>query len=199
VDISLYEISGKRNIRKPVRRRGSIRAMEGRVFKWSCFGLAAAVCAVLLYMLNDMRVTVKAQLPQILANLNTTTTTLAALSKDINSFRDLAGMVDTPQDRSLVVYADSILDFLEAQQTGKIGLTKIVGDGLKDVVTASEWARDSRKEALWLTFRASTKKELLDRIAKNKFGSDFYFTGPGIEPMKLIDFLRNNHPESKGL
>ena len=91
--------------------------MEARVFKWSCFGLAAAVSAVLLYMLNDMRVeirrtndTVNAHLPQILANVNTATTTLAALSKDINSFRDLAGMVDTPQDRSLVVYADSILD-----------------------------------------------------------------------------------------
>ena len=180
--------------------------MEARIFKWSCFGLAAVVCAVLLYLLNDMRTeirrtndTVNAHLPQILANVNTATQTLAAVSKDINSFRDLAGLVDTPQDRSLVVYADSILDFLEQQTTGQIGLTKIVGKGLKDTMTAAEWARDSRKEALWLTFRASTKKELLERMGKNKFGSDFYFTAPGIEPMTLIDFLESNHPESKGL
>ena len=180
--------------------------MEARIFKWSCFGLAAGVCAVLLFLLNDMRVqirrtneTVNAHLPQILANVNTATQTLAAVSKDINSFRDLAGLVDTPQDRSLVVYADSILDFLEQQTTGQIGLTKLVGKGLKDVVSAADWARDSRKEALWLTFRASTKKELLERIGKNKFGSDFYFTAPGIEPMTLMDFLKNNHPASKGI
>ena len=180
--------------------------MDGRLFKWSCFGLAAVVCAVLLYLLNDMRTeirrtndTVNAHLPQILANVNTATQTLAAVSKDINAFRDLAGLVDTPQDRSLVIYADSILDFLEQQTTGQIGLTKIVGKGLKDVVTAAEWARDSRKEALWLTFRASTKKELLERMGKNKFGSDWYFTAPGIEPMPLSKFLEANHPESKGL
>lgn len=173
--------------------------MEARVFKWSCFGLAAAVSVVVLWMVNDMRATVKAQLPQILANVSTTTTTLAAVSKDIEAFRKLAGFVDTPQDRSLVVYADSILSFLEAQPEGKIGLTKIVGNGLKDVVTAAEWAHDSRKEALWLTFRAATKKELLDRLSKNKFGSDWYFAAPGIEPMKLAEFLKNNHPDSKGL
>jgi hypothetical protein len=180
--------------------------MEARVFKWSCFGLAAVVCAALLYLLNDMRLeirrtnqTVNAHLPQILTNVNTATTTLAALSKDINAFRDLAGMVDMPNDRSLVAYADSILDFLEKQPNGQIGLEKLVGKGLKDVVSSADWARDSRKEGLWLTFRASTKQELLDRIAKNKFGSDWYFTAPGIEPMKLIDFLKSNHPDSKGL
>lgn len=180
--------------------------MEARVFKWSCLGLATVVCAVMLYLLNDMRGeirrtndTVNAHLPQILANVNTATTTLAAVSKDINSFRDLAGLVDTPQDRSLVVYADSILDFLEQQTTGQIGVTKVVGSGLKDLVTAPDWARDARKEALWLTFRASTKEELLQRIGQTKFGSDWYFVAPGIAPTKLIDFLRNNHLASKGL
>jgi hypothetical protein len=180
--------------------------MEARLFKWSCFGLAAVVCAVLLYLLNDMRTeirrtnqTVNAHLPQILANVNTATTTLAAVSKDINAFRDLAGLVDTPQDRSLVVYADSILDFLEQQPEGQIGLSKTFGQGMKDVVPSAAWARDSRKEALWLTFRASTKAELLQRIGKNKFGSDFYYTAPGIAPMTLIEFLELNHPPSKGL
>src|SRR5688572_19751351 len=180
--------------------------MEGRLFKWSCFALAAIVCGVLLFLLNDLRselkrtnATVNAHLPQIVANVNTATATLAAVSKDINSFRDLAGLVDTPTDRSIVVYADSILDFLEAQPQGQIGLDKLTGKGLKDVISSAEWARASRKEALWQTFRASTKAELLDRMAKNKYGSDWYFTAPGIEPIKMIDFLRANHPESKGL
>ncbi len=181
--------------------------MEARVFKWFCFGLAAIVCAVLLYLLDDTRKEIRrtneavnAHLPQILANVNVATATLADVSKDINAFRDLAGLTGGGvQDRSLVVYADGILDFLEQQPQGQIGLSKIVGKGLKDVITSAEWARDSRKEALWLTFRASTKKELLERLGKNKFGSDWYFTAPGIEPMPLIEFLRLNHTASKGL
>ena len=178
--------------------------MEARVFKWSCFGLAAVACGFLLYLLYDLRnelkrtnETVNAHLPQIVANVHTATATLAAVSKDINSFRDLAGLVDNEKERSLVVYADSILDFLESQPQGQIGLAKITGSGLKDLVSAAEWARDSRKEALWQTFRASTKQELLERMAKNKFGSDWYFTAPGIAPVKLVEFLRLNHPESK--
>ena len=178
--------------------------MEGRLFKWSCLVLAAGVCAVLLYLLNDLRselkrtnATVNAHLPQIVANVHAATATLAAVSKDIESFRDLAGLVDTQKERSLVTYADSILDFLEAQPEGKIGLSKLTGKGLKDVVSSAEWAHGARKEALWQTFRASTKQELLERLAKNRFGSDWYFTAPGIEPMTLLDFLRNNHPESK--
>jgi len=181
--------------------------MEARIFKWSCLGLAAVACAAALYMLNDMRQeirrtndTVNAHLPQILANAKTATVTLADVSKDINAFRDLAGLTGSgTQDRSLVAYADSVLDFLEKQPQGQIGLSKLVGKGLKDVITSAEWARDTRKEALWLTFRASTKKELLERISKNKFGSEWYFTAPGKEPITLVEFLRLNHPESKGL
>ncbi|HLL21026.1 MAG TPA: hypothetical protein VK427_02795 [Kofleriaceae bacterium] len=180
--------------------------MEARIFKWSCLAVAAVTCGFLLYLLNDMRrelhrtnETINTHLPQILANVNTATTTLAAVSKDINSFRDLAGMVDTPQDRSLVAYADSILDFLEQQTTGQIGLTKVVGSGLKDVVTAAEWARAARKEALWLTFRASTRAELLERLGKTKFGSDWYYLAPGIAPTKLVDFLVANHLDSKSV
>jgi hypothetical protein len=181
--------------------------MEARVFKWSCFGLAAVVCAVMIYMVDDMRrelrhtnETVNAHLPQILSNVNAATTTLAAVSNDINAFRDLAGLADAAgQDRSLVVYADSVLDFLGQQPQGQIGLGKLVGNGLKDLIPSADWARDTRKEALWLTVRASTKQEVLERIAKNKFGSSWYFTAPGIEPITLIEFLRLNHSPSKGL
>ena len=180
--------------------------MEARVFKWSCLGIATVFAAVLLYLANDMRnelartnAMVDEHLPQILANMKTITSTLADVSKDVQSFRNLAGLVDAPSDKSLVAYADSVLDFLEQQPAGKIGLAKLVGSGMKDVADASQWARDSRKEALWLTLRASTKAELLDRLSKNKFGSDWMYFAPGIDPMPLRDFLRLNHPESKGL
>lgn len=181
-------------------------AMESRVFRWSCFGLAALAAAALLWMLDDLRREVKRtnaivdeHLPAVLANVKQGTETLAHLSKDIEGLRDLAGIASGPRDRSLVVYADSILDFLDQQQ-GQIGLDKLMSKGMKDTVPVKDWVTGARKEALWLTFRANSKAELLDRLGKNKFGSAWYFapTGGG-QPVPLIDFIKQNHPDSRTL
>jgi hypothetical protein len=179
--------------------------MEARIFKWSCLAIATAASAAMLWMLNDMRREVKRtnevvgeRLPQILENVQKGTDTLARVSKDIDSLRDLAGISDVAKDRSLVVYADSILDFLE-KQSGQIGLAKVVGNGMKDLIPVQDWARDARKEALWLTVRASTKGELLERLGKNKFGSDWYFAPTSGEPLTLINFLKSSHPDSRSI
>lgn len=175
------------------------------MFKWVCLVVAVAAVAVLLWMINDMRMEVKhtnetvgQRLPQILDNVQKGTDTLARVSKDIDAMRDLLGVADGVKERSLLVYADSVLDFLE-KQTGQIGLEKTLGKGHKDLIPAADWARDARKEGLWLTFRARTKAELLERLAKNKFGSDWWFVPATGEPSKLIDLLRRDHPDSKGL
>jgi hypothetical protein len=175
------------------------------MFRWACFGLAAIAVAALLWMLNDLRVEVKhtnaivaEHLPAVLANVKQGTETLAHLSKDIEGMRDLAGIANGPRDRSLVVYADSILDFLD-QQKGQIGLEKLVGKGLKDTVPVQDWVTGARKEALWLTFRANSKAELLDRLGKNKFGAAWYFAPATGEPVQLIEFLKQNHADSKAL
>jgi hypothetical protein len=180
--------------------------MEQRAFKWCGLGLATIACGMLIYLLNDMRLElrrtnaiVNQHLPQIVANVNTATATLANVSKDIESFRDLAGFANVPTDRSLVTYADSLLDFLEAQPGAQVGVTKLVGSGITDLVPAAAWVRAARKEALWLSIRASTKAELLDRISKTKFGSNWMFVGSGMPAMTLAEFLRSNHPDSKGL
>ena len=47
---------------------------------------------------------------------------------------------------------------------------KLIGSGLKDLMPAAEWTTGARKEALWLSFRARSKRELLERITKNRFG-----------------------------
>ena len=116
------------------------------MFRWACFGLAAVAAAILLWMLNDLRLEVKRtnaivaeHLPAVLANVKQGTETLAHLSKDIEGMRDLAGIAGGPRDRSLVVYADSVLDFLD-QQKGQIGLEKLVGKGLKDIVAVQDWS-----------------------------------------------------------
>ncbi|MEO8704494.1 MAG: hypothetical protein ABI867_30855 [Kofleriaceae bacterium] len=179
--------------------------MESRVFRWACLVLATAAVAAILWMLNDMRLEVKRtnetvgeRLPQILDNVKAGTDTLARVSKDIDAMRDLLGIADGVKERSLMVYADSILDFLE-KQPGQIGLTKTIGSGYKELIPAADWSRDARKEGLWLTFRAKTKAELLDRLAKTKFGSDWWFVPTTGEASKISDLLKNHHPESKGL
>lgn len=179
--------------------------MESRVFRWSCFALATLAIAALLWMVNDLRVEAKrtnamvsAQLPAVLHNVKIATDTLAHVAKDIESLRDLTGLASAPGDRSLVQYADSVLDFLETQQ-GTIGRTKVIGQGLKDVVPAQDWVTGARKEALWLSFRASSKQELLDRLGKTKFGEHWMFAPPAGPPVPLIDFLKKNHPGSATL
>jgi hypothetical protein len=122
---------------------------------------------------------------------------MSRLAKDIDALRNLAG-VGAPRDKSLAIYADSLLDFLD-KQPGQIGLEKILDKELKELVPVTDWVAGARKEALWLTFRANTKADLLDRIGKTKFGSAWMYQPPSGPPVTLIAFLKANHPESKGL
>src|SRR5688500_5378531 len=149
--------------------------------KWIYLGLAVAFCAALLLMLNDLRLqvrrgaeTVNSQLPEILDKTRKTADTMAVLSDDIRQLRDLAGAPDGVRDATLAAYADDLLDAVEASGA-TIGLKpKLIGTELKETLPAREWVADARKEALWLTFRASSREEFLDRLCKNKFGSDWY-------------------------
>ena len=175
--------------------------MPSSAFRWSCLALAAIVASVLLWLLNDVRTELKhtnavvaGQLPTILDNVKQGTTVLAGVSKDIQNLRDLLG-AGAPRDRSMVAYADSILDMLE-QQPGQIGLSKLVGKGLKDQVPVAEWVAAARKEALWQTFRAASKAELLERLVKNRYGSDWYYAPPTGEPVKLADLVTQKLPSA---
>lgn len=167
-------------------------ASESSVFRWTGLGLAALVAGVLLWMLNDVRselkrtnAVVSQQLPTILDNVKQGTSTLAQVSKDIDNLRNLLG-AGAPRDRSMVLHADALLDHLE-KLPGQIGLTQIVGKGMKDLVPVAEWVAAARKEALWLTFRAASKAELAERLAKNRYGSDWWYAPPTGAPKKLVD------------
>jgi hypothetical protein len=174
------------------------------LFKWIALGIAAIGGAVVIWMVNDVRTELKRtnaivteQLPAILENAKQVGDTMARLAKDIDALRNLAG-VGAARDKSLAVYADSIMDFLD-KQPGQIGLEKVIGKELKELVPVSEWVAAARKEALWLTFRANTKADLLDRLGKTKFGSPWMYAPPGGPPTTLIDLLKTKHSESAGL
>lgn len=174
------------------------------MFKWICLALAVVVVTGLGWTINDLRLeikhtsqTVNQHLPEILANVQKSTDTLAALSEDLKQLRDLAGASGQARDKTLVTYADSLLDLLETTDA-QIGLEKkVLGGGLKSLVPAKEWVVDARKEALWLSFRASSKVELLTRLCENKFGSPWFIQFPGEEAQLLMEWLKLNHAESR--
>jgi hypothetical protein len=174
------------------------------LFKWIALVVASIAGAVVIWMINDVRTELKAtnaivtkQLPAILDNAKQVGDTMVKLAKDIEALRNLAG-VGGARDKSLAIYADGLLDYLD-KQPGQIGLEKVLTKELKELVPVTEWVAGARKEALWLTFRANTKAELLDRLGKTKFGSAWMYQPPSGAPVTLIAFVKANHPESAGL
>ncbi len=181
-------------------------ARKNPLFQWVCLGVAVVGLGLLGWMINDLRLELKSsasivneKLPEILENTKKSTDTLAQLSDDIKQLRDLAGISDQTRDRSLVAFADNMLDAIEASG-GKIALNKkFFGSGLKDIIDAKEWVVAARKEALLQTFRSKSKAELLDRLCKNKYGSDWMFQSGDSEALSLFDWLKQNHPDAKAV
>ena len=62
-----------------------------------------------------------------------------------------------------------------------------------------EWVVAARKEGVWLSMRAKSKQELLTRLCANKFGSAWHIQLGEGDPEPLIDWLRREHPATRGL
>ncbi len=174
------------------------------LFRWACLAVAVVALAGLGWMINDLRrelerstQTVNENLPVILEQTKTSTATLAVLSDDIRALRDLAGATG-PRDRSLVAFADSLLDAVESSG-GQIGVEKLIGKDLSDPVPAAEWVVDARKEAVVLSFRAKSRRELLQRLCQNKFGSPWLIRIGDAAPRPLQEWLEQHHPDAGAL
>jgi hypothetical protein len=170
--------------------------------KWFYPALAVLVAAAVLLMLNDLRVqarrgtqTVNAQLPEILDKTRRTADTLAVLSEDVRKLRALAGgATDAARDPALVDYAAAVLDKIAAADAVVGLMPKLIGSELKETQPAKDWVADARKEALVLVFRAGSRDELLDRLCKNKYGSDWYIQPKGGAAVPLAQWVRENVP-----
>jgi hypothetical protein len=145
----------------------------------AAYGVALLVAMLFAWLINDLRLqlrqtsaTVNEKLPSILEKTERSATALAELSDDVRQLRDLAGAAG-PRDATLATYADAILDRLEASGV-TIGTKAKLSDKLADPQPAKQWVAAARKEAVWLTFRATSKAELLERLTQTKFGSDWH-------------------------
>jgi hypothetical protein len=175
------------------------------MIKWFYFGLAAVAVAAVLVLLYDLRsqmkaasATVNEKLPRILEKTEQSAETLATLSNDIREIRDLAGLPQTEHDKTLVRYADSVMDAVQASG-GRIGTKPLLGGGdkLKDPVPVAEWVAGARKEALWQTLRAKSQRELLDRLCETKFGSAWHIQFGDAEPVPLREWVVGKLPPAE--
>jgi hypothetical protein len=143
--------------------------------------------------------TLAEQLPEIVEKTRASTETLAELAEDIRQLKELAGVSTQARDKSLVAYANSVLDSIETSG-GTIGLKKAFGaKGLKNPVPAREWVVGARKEAVLLTILANSKAEFATRLTRNKFHSAWYIQIGEQEPVTLLDWLKANHPATREL
>lgn len=176
------------------------------VFRWVCLAAAVLAVAWIGWCVNDVRLelkrsaaTLNEHLPRILANTKSSTETLKVLSQDIKEVRDLAGVNTGSRDKSLVRYADSLLDLIEKQKAN-IGKKKLLGKTLKDPRPAAEWVVGARREAVYQSFRVHSKREMLEKLCTTAIaGRDFYIQFEGQTPQKLIDWAKANHPETRAL
>jgi hypothetical protein len=142
--------------------------------------------------------TLSKNLPPMVDHAAAAAEELAELAADIRQLKELAGVTNTVRDQNLLAYANSLLRTIETSG-GVIGVKKTFSQGLKNTRPAAEWAVGARKEALFLSLLVKSKKEMLTRLAKTKFGSHWYIQLPDKQPATLLDWLRENHPGSRDL
>jgi ABC-type transporter Mla subunit MlaD len=138
-------------------------------------------------------------LPRIVEQAGKTAEALADLAEDVRQLKELAGLDSKVRDQNLVAYANSVLKKVETSG-GTVGKKKTIGHGLKNARPAAEWAVGARKEALLLSLLVGSKKEMLRRLARTAvLGSDWYIQTPGKPAVTLYEWIKENHPESRGL
>lgn len=199
------------------------------MFKWACLTVATGFLAVLLWMVNDLRIeirhstqliqdsgqsvkqhlpaivdrtektsnTLSKHLPDMMEKAHTSVDTVAELAADIRQIKELLVGHNPPKDASLVAYATSVLQAIEASG-GTVGQKKLTfGKGLKNALPAKDWVHSARLEATYLAFVAKSKKDLVTRLSKSKLGFAWYIEVGAAEPQPLLDWLEAHHAETR--
>lgn len=175
------------------------------LFRWTCLGVAVVALGFIGWAVNDLRLEMKnsarqvnKDLPRILENTKKSTEALAVLSQDLKNIRNLAVGQGKTRDKTITVYGDDVLSFIE-QQNAKIGVEKFIGKKLKDPIPAKEWVVGARREATYLAFRVRSKQELLEKLCESITRRTFYIQFEDQKPVPLLEWLQENHPGTKAV
>lgn len=143
--------------------------------------------------------TVSDSLPGLLAKAETTAETVAELSEDVKEFKVLwSGLNPQAQDAGLLRYATGVLKLIGSQDA-VIGTEKVFGKELSNPQPAKDWAAATGKEAAGLAVVCKSRPEVLTSLCRTKFRSQWLIQFPGKPPVPLIDWVKQNHPESREL
>jgi hypothetical protein len=141
---------------------------------------------------------VSKSLPEVVKRIDRTTEVVAELAEDIRQLKELAGLKAVPRDKNVVAYAESVLQKIAASG-GQIGTKKTVGKGLKNPRPAAEWVEAERREAALMAILGRSRKQMLQAIVTTKLGFHWYIELPGQKPVRLLDWLKENHEETRVL
>jgi hypothetical protein len=109
------------------------------------------------------------------------------------------GVVHTAsQNKGLFSYGMSLLSFLGGQ-SATIGVKKPGQEALQRAVPAKQWASAAQKDAHFLSLIAKTKDEVLHGLARTGSSAPLHIQVGDQPPRLLADWLKESHPESKGL
>ena len=174
-------------------------------FRWICLAVAVIAVGFFGWAVNDLRLEIKEtsrklneDLPRILANTKKSSETLAKLAEDLKNIRNLAVGTGKTKDNSITIYADEVLTLVE-KQDAVIAVEKVIGKKLKDPKPAKEWVVGKRREALFLSFRVRSKREMVEQLCKTLTRRTWLIQFKDKEPQPLLDWLKANHEPTNAL
>jgi hypothetical protein len=144
--------------------------------------------------------TINTQLPTLLARSEVAIDNVADLSENFKQYKGLMGIVHAAtQDKGLFSYGTGLLSWLGGHDA-TIGV-RPAGSSLplRQPVPAKQWAAAARPDAQFLSLVAKSKEDVLHGLARTKSPAPWHIQLPGQAPRLLADWLKETHPESKGL
>ncbi len=134
---------------------------------------------------------------QIVQDVRTTTAAASSASEQFTLISQLLGGAVKEGDPGDIAYAVSVLDLID-KTDAKIG-TKRFGK-IRSALSGTDWVASQRNESAALVmFRHVSKKVYLKEICATWVGTSYYIKVDDSKPIKLVDWLKANHPETKSL
>src|SRR5262249_26942231 len=122
------------------------------------------------------------------------------LSDSFAQYKGLMGTVHrTGQNKELLAYGSSILDLI-AGQNATIGPRKAAPERApRPALPAKQWAGAARKDNHFLSLIAASKADVLHGLARTNSAAPLVIQLENQAPRLLADWIRDVHPESKGV
>jgi hypothetical protein len=144
--------------------------------------------------------TINTHLPTLLTHSEVAVDDLADLSDSFKQYKGLMGVVHVAsQNKGMLSYGLSILSLLGGHDA-TIGVKKPGSkQELRRAVPAKQWASAAQKDAQFLSMVSTSKADVLHGLARTKSASPLYIQVEKQAPRLLADWLKETHPESKGV